>query len=178
MRPSRGGVLLTGDWSGLGYLPPDDTSASIARAEQVTSLDVIVILILRQHVLLRLHPPAESDNEYWALPSGKPDADDALAAAARIARTQLSLDLALTDLSQVGAVHGRPPIGPARLGLFFAAEAVPDRHGNPRNADPRRCAQLQWFPLDAMPSRLVTYHAAGIDLYRHGQSFATIGWRP
>jgi ADP-ribose pyrophosphatase YjhB (NUDIX family) len=169
---------MTQDWSGLGHLSPEGPLTGTVRAEQTTAVDVIVILTMREHVLLRLHPPAAADGEYWALPSGKPDTDDALAATVRIARAQVSVDLARPDIRHVGAVHGRPPQAPARLGLFFAVEAEPDRHGNPRNADPHRCAQLQWFPLDATPSRLVTYHATGIELYRHGQTFATIGWGP
>ena len=48
------------------------------------------------------------------------------------------------------------------MGLFFTAVHDPDRHGEPFNAEPNKCAELDWFPLDALPDPTYRYTSAGL----------------
>ncbi|NEE32224.1 methyltransferase type 11, partial [Streptomyces sp. SID7982] len=57
----------------------------------------------------------------------------------------------------------------ARMGWFFVAEDDPERP--PRNAEPEKCSELDWFPLAALPDDMVAYCRAGLDGYRAGEHF-------
>ncbi|WP_267594745.1 hypothetical protein [Carbonactinospora thermoautotrophica] len=47
--------------------------------------------------------------------------------------------------------------------------------GEPVNAEPHRCAQLGWFPLDCLPQPMVPYAAAAIGHVLAGRLFSTFG---
>lgn len=114
---------------------------------------------------------------WWNLPSGKLEADEhALDAIRREAHEEIGIQLEANDLTLTGTVHCRNPEGDGRLGLFFATKAEPNRPGTPYNAEPDKCAKLDWFPLDMLPHNTVPYTTTGIDLYRDHQPFATLGW--
>lgn len=59
--------------------------------------------------------------------------------------------------------------GNPRMGWFFEADHDPARP--PRNAEPDKCSELAWIPLDALPDDMVAYCRAGLDVYRAGQRF-------
>lgn len=115
----------------------------------------------------------------WNLPSGKVEADEhAVAAIVREAREEIGVDLDPVSLRSVGVVHYRNPEGQARLGLFFATGADPATQGEPFNAEPHKCAEIDWFRLDALPPNTVPYTAAGVDLYRYDRRLVLAGWPP
>ncbi|AIJ23240.1 NUDIX hydrolase [Amycolatopsis methanolica 239] len=60
-----------------------------------------------------------------------------------------------------------------RLGLFFLATRWT---GETVNREPDKCSAIDWFPLDNLPTDLISYPAAGIHAYLTGQPFAILGW--
>src|SRR5690606_15390224 len=54
--------------------------------------------------------------------------------------------------------------------------ADPTTQGEPSNAEPHKCARIEWFPLDRLPHGTVPYTAAGVDLYRYGRRIVIAGW--
>jgi hypothetical protein len=92
------------------------------------------------------------------------------------AHEEIAIRLDRDELTLAGTVHCLNPEGQGRLGIFFHAGANPARQGQPRNAEPHKCAQLGWFRIDRLPDNTVPYITAGVDLYRHGQPFAAPGW--
>jgi hypothetical protein len=50
-------------------------------------------------------------------------------------------------------VQHRNQEGQARIGLFF----VGSTEAEPVNAEPHKCARLEWFPLDALPANTYPY---------------------
>lgn len=140
-------------------------------------VDVMLILTRDDHVLLALRQGTGYADGMWNLPSGKlEDHEHALDALIREAHEEVGLTLTLAELRHTGIVHCRNPEGEGRIGLFFTARSHPDRQGEPYNAEPHKCAKVAWYPLDVLPANTVPYTAAGLDLYRTGQTFATLGW--
>jgi 8-oxo-dGTP pyrophosphatase MutT (NUDIX family) len=142
-----------------------------------TVLDVMLILTRDDHVLLAQRRGTGYADGQWNLPSGKVEAGEhAIAAIVREAREEIGIRLDPARLDPVGAVHYRGPEGQTRLGLFFASGTDPAAQGEPFNAEPHKCARIDWFPLDTLPDNTVAYTAAGVDLYRHDRRLAIAGW--
>jgi 8-oxo-dGTP pyrophosphatase MutT (NUDIX family) len=110
------------------------------------------------------------------LPSGKLDPDeDVIAAVIREAREEIGICLERAALRAVHVMHHRNPEGDTRVGWFFAADQW---EGEPYNAEPHKCAQLIWAPLDDLPPTTWPYTAAGLSQYRSGTPFSLHGFTP
>jgi hypothetical protein len=49
--------------------------------------------------------------------------------------------------------------------------------GEPYNAEPHKCSQIQWWPLDHLPTETYPYTAEGVNAFRLGKLFSMAGWR-
>lgn len=137
-------------------------------------VDVLILLIRDDHVLLAERANTGYADGQWNVPSGKLEAgEDLLTAAIRETREEVAVDLDPDDVEMATSVHYRTPEGHARVGFFFRAHRWP---GDPRNAEPHKCARIAWFPLDRLPTNTVPYTRAGIDLFRRGEHFGLEGW--
>ena len=137
-------------------------------------VDVLLILVRDGHVLLAERSGTGYADGQWNLPSGKlEEGEDLVAAVMREAREEIDLGLSRADLVMATSVHYLSPEGRARVGFFFHA---PRWRGEPRNAEPHKCARIQWFPLDQLPPNTVPYTHAGVELFRRGESFGLQGW--
>lgn len=82
-------------------------------------------------------------------------------ATVREAREELGIEPYGCEVVHV--LHHRNPGGTARVGLFL----VPGGYtGTPVNAEPHKCAELGWFPMDRLPERTVPYARAGVEAVR------------
>jgi len=95
---------------------------------------------------------------------------------AREALEETGLRLPPQHLQVVAMTHWYPPDEVPRIGVFFHLEADPAVHGVPFIAEPAKCAELRWAPLDALPSPLLRYTAIGVELYRSGRRYAAMDW--
>jgi 8-oxo-dGTP diphosphatase len=137
-------------------------------------VDVLILLIRDDHVLLAQRANTGYADGQWNLPSGKLEADeDLIAAVIRETHEEIAIDLTGDDLDMVTTVHYRNPEGCARIGFFFHAHRW---HGQPRNAEPHKCTQIAWYPLDQLPANTVPYTRAGIEQVRRGERFGLQGW--
>lgn len=108
----------------------------------------------------------------WHLPSGHLEAGESvIEAAVREAREETGVDLDPADLTFVHVMHRAPE----RVGLFFAATRW---RGEPYNAEPHRCSELGWWPLDKLPHDMVGYPDAALAHIRDGVPFALHEWHP
>jgi 8-oxo-dGTP diphosphatase len=144
-------------------------------------VDVFLVLTRRldgsEQVLLGLRAGTGYADGTWNLPSGKLEAEeDAVSGVVRESREEAGITLCPDDVRLVTTVHHRNAEGGGRVGLFFAAEHAADRHGEPFNAEPDKCADLCWFPLESLPERTYRYTRAGISAYLHGQPLCLDGW--
>ena len=139
-----------------------------------SAVDVLLLLIRDHQVLLALRAGTGFADGWWNLPSGKlEEGEDAATAVIREAREEIGLTLDRDSLALASTVHYRNEREIGRLGLFFQARRW---GGEPVNAEPHKCAQIAWFPLDALPDNIYPYSRIGIDLYQAGQNFAVHGW--
>jgi 8-oxo-dGTP diphosphatase len=60
-----------------------------------------------------------------------------------------------------------------RVSFFVVARAW---RGEPVNAEPDKCHDLAWYPLDRLPAGTVPYVRRALDNYRRGVWFDSFGW--
>jgi ADP-ribose pyrophosphatase YjhB (NUDIX family) len=142
---------------------------------QYTSfVDVLLLLIRDGHVLLAQRFQTGYADSMWNVPSGKLEAgEDLVSALLRETREEVGLTLSRDAVRMASSVHYRAPEGHARVGFFFHALTWT---GEPRNAEPHKCSEIAWFPLDALPADTVAYTRAGVELFRRGETFGLQGW--
>ena len=140
-------------------------------------VDVLLLLTRADQVLLALRQGTGFADGRWNLPSGKLETGEhALDAMIREAHEEIGVRLDPADLRLAATVHRRNADGATRIGLVFAAELAPGRHGEPVNAEPHKCARIAWFPADRFPPATLRYTADCIAAARTGTPFTLSGW--
>ncbi|WP_342342442.1 NUDIX hydrolase [Planobispora rosea] len=135
-------------------------------------VDVHVLLVRDGEVLLMRRAGTGYGDGRWHLPSGHLEAgESAVHAAVREAREETGVAIAPEDLAFVHVMHRAPE----RVGLFFLAR---NWDGEPYNAEPGKCSEIAWCPLDALPPDTIDYPAAAVRAITAGQPFALHGWDP
>jgi 8-oxo-dGTP pyrophosphatase MutT (NUDIX family) len=140
-------------------------------------VDVLLLLTHADRVLLALRQGTGYADGQWNLPSGKLEhGEDAISGVVREAREEIGIRLDTAEPRMVTTVHHRNTAGHARIGLVFAVALDPARHGEPVNAEPHKCAKIDWFPADMLPSNTYPYTAACVRAFRDGVPFVLSGW--
>lgn len=146
-------------------------------ADQVFRPHVGVHLILTDdqgRVLLLQRANTGFADGFWAVPGGCLDDGETLpAGAAREAREELGIVIDPADLAFVHLCHHADADGQARIGVFFAATRWA---GEPVNAEPGKCAKIDWFNPADLPDDIVTYVRTGISAHLDGQTFSLDNW--
>ncbi|MEU4575743.1 NUDIX domain-containing protein [Nonomuraea sp. ATR24] len=133
-------------------------------------VDVHVMLVRDGQVLLGRRSGTGYADGLWHLPSGHLEAGESVVAAAvREAREETGVVIDPADLTFAHVMHRAPD----RVGLFYA---VTRWRGEPRNAEPHKCAEVAWWPLDRLPEDTVDYPAAAIAHIRDRVPFALHAW--
>lgn len=141
-------------------------------------VDVHLVLRRGDEVLLARRSGTGYADGLLNVPSGHAeDGEDVRAAMIREAVEETGLRLAPEDL-RVALVmqHCAPPPARPRIGWFF--EVAYGAGGEPWNREPDKCAELAWFPLDALPDDMVAYSRAGLEGLRAGHRFLLHWHRP
>lgn len=93
------------------------------------------------------------DGEYSLVAGHVEPSEPASEAMVREAREEAGLELATDALELVHLIH-RDSGDRVYYDLFFTAT---EWEGEVRNREPERCADLSWFPADALPENTVPY---------------------
>src|ERR1022692_136544 len=137
-------------------------------------VDALIILIRDRHVLLAQRQGTGYTDGAWNLPSGKlEDGETVSYAAVREGLEEIGIRITEDALRFVHLIHYRNAQGDARIGVFFQAL---DWEGEPYNAEPDKCTQVQWCPLDQLPAETYPYTAEGIKAYIRGEYYSKVGW--
>lgn len=120
-----------------------------------------------QILLLRRANTGYEDGKY-GLVAGHVDGNEMLTvAAAREAREEAGVTIEPADLELKTVMHRRQE--DERIDFFFE---VKKWEGEITNAEPDKCDDLQFFPIESLPENTIPYIAHAIDCYRKGIVYA------
>jgi 8-oxo-dGTP diphosphatase len=97
--------------------------------------------------------------------------ESATATACREAAEEAGIRIAPADLRFVHAMYRSASDG--RVDFFFEAVRFA---GEPRNMEPEKCDQMEWFPVDALPGTMVPYVCRAFGHWRAGIAYSEDGW--
>ncbi|GAA1296572.1 NUDIX hydrolase [Saccharothrix xinjiangensis] len=139
-----------------------------------TFVDVLLVFLRDNRVLLARRANTGYADGQWNLPSGKLErGEDLVAAAIREAREEVAVELERTAMPLATTVHYLNPEGEARIGFVFR----PGRWSSePRNAEPHKCSELDWFPVGQLPANTVPYSRAAVEQTVDSTPFGLEGW--
>ncbi|GLX02526.1 NUDIX domain-containing protein [Microtetraspora sp. NBRC 16547] len=133
-------------------------------------VDVHLLLVRDGAVLLARRAGTGYGDGMWHLPSGHLEAGESVVdAAVREAAEEIGVAIRLDDLTFAHVMHRAPD----RVGLFFTAAAW---EPEPYNAEPDKCSEIAWWPLDALPPDMIDYPAAAVRAIAAGEPFALHAW--
>jgi 8-oxo-dGTP diphosphatase len=89
----------------------------------------------------------------------------------REALEEAGLTLRPEDIEVAQVMHRRD--GEERIDFFVRVHAW---DGEIVNAEPHKCTDLDWFPLDDLPENTVPYVRQALFNYRQGRWFDSFGW--
>lgn len=149
------------------------TQRYVAPRRFTVPVAVHIFLLEDERILLlrRAHTGYEDGN--YSVPAGHLDGGElVLEAAAREAREETGIEIDPEGMRVVGVMHRRS--NDERMDFFVAATTW---SGEIRNAEPHKCDEIAWFPLDALPANTIPYIRRAIDNFRRRRWFDSFGWR-
>jgi ADP-ribose pyrophosphatase YjhB (NUDIX family) len=139
--------------------------------------EVFLLLVKDSSILLsrRLQTGYEDGN--YGLPAGHAeDRETMREGIAREAHEEIGISVDVNDLEFVLTQHRwcPDPNNPhARVGFYF----VPKKYnGEIYNAEPNKCDDLRFFPLDQLPPNMVNHVRGAIEAYKAGELYNEFNW--
>lgn len=139
---------------------------------------VYLVLRIDDQVLLLRRANTGYQDGYYGLVSGHLDGDElATAAMAREAKEEAGITIDPNNLKFVHASHrlSRNELGQERVDLFFEATKW---DGEITNAEPHKCDDLSWFPLNALPEPLIPFVRLVLTDISNGVTFSEYTTEP
>jgi 8-oxo-dGTP pyrophosphatase MutT (NUDIX family) len=137
-----------------------------------------VVLRRDDQVLLQLRQGTGYMDGRWALLAGHVDRDEGVEhAAVREAEEEGGVVIDPADLVPLTTLHRVEVGGPQveqRADFFFACDRW---SGEPFAQEPDKCAEMRWFPLDALPDAVVPHERLVLDGLRDGSLPAILSIR-
>ncbi len=128
-------------------------------------------------VLLQLRRGTGYMDEHWAAAAAGHVERGETAFAAAERETLEELDVRGLDLRFLSTMHRTAHADPIdeRVDFFFSARTW---QGTPRITEPEKCADLAWFPLDALPDPVVPHERHLLELLAAGEvpAYTTFGF--
>lgn len=124
-----------------------------------------------QVLLIRRFNTGFADGQY-SVPAGHLDGGETVIAAARREAQEevgVRLDPRCIHFSQV--MHRRD--GDERVDFFVN---VSEWTGELINAEPEKCDDIRWFPVDSLPENTIPYIKQALHNHRNGIKFDEFGW--
>ena len=110
----------------------------------------------------------------YALPAGHVDDKESVTVAMiREAREEVGVIIDASNLSFVHVMNRIRESGTETVDFFFSCENF---DGEPKNLEPDKCDDLQWFPLDNLPENTAAFLRQAIPCIRRRQPYSEFGW--
>lgn len=122
-------------------------------------------------LLLRRYQTGWMDG-YYALPAGHIDGNETFSTAMiREANEEIGVTIAPQDLEFVNMTHHFSD--KEYVYVVFTAKKW---EGEPKNMEPNKCDDLQWFPVDDLPDNITEGAASAVRNLREGKPYDEMGW--
>lgn len=129
-------------------------------------------------LMLRRFQTGYGDGLY-SLPAGHVENKESLlTSTCREAKEEIGVDFVPSDLKLVHVMHRSEE--DIRMDFFFTTKkSLPaGRQGlKPKNLEPHKADDLQWFPLAKLPANTVPYIRAAIRAFEKGVIYSEFGWK-
>ena len=134
-----------------------------------------VILEQDGKIAFVLRSGTEWMNDYYDMPSGKVEKDEAFTAAAiREGKEEVGVTLKSEYLKPVLTVHRKADgHAPYWVDMYFKAEQW---DGEPFNAEPDVHSELTWFDPKQLPENVIPSVAFALEQILAGKTYAEYGW--
>ncbi len=133
----------------------------------------VYLLLVRGDSILMLRRcnTGFADGSYSMIAGHVEAGENLKAAMIREAREEAGIDLSPTDLEVVGVIHSMSD----REYVNFFLKAS-EWSGEVTNMEPDKCDDLRWFDIANLPGNTVPYARQGVENYRNGVWFGSMGW--
>jgi mutator protein MutT len=132
-------------------------------------VDVHLLFLDGGNVLLGRRANTGYADGMWHFPSGHLEPGESVSTAAiREAAEEVGVTISPADLEFVHVMHHMD-----RIGFFFVAQQW---LGELHNAEPEKCTEIGWFPLDELPTDTVDYPATAVAHILRNEQFSVYGW--
>lgn len=139
--------------------------------------EVFLFLIQDGEILLSRRFQTGYEDGNYGLPAGHGEYGETMReGTAREAEEEIDITINPSDLEFAITQHRwcpDPANHHARVGFYFIPKTFV---GSPRNAEPHKCDDLQFFPLTALPDNMVPHVRAVIDAYVRGEKYNEFNW--
>jgi 8-oxo-dGTP diphosphatase len=136
-------------------------------------ISAVHLFLIRDNevLLLRRFNTGHEDGNY-SVPAGHLDGGEQVKSAAiREAKEECGIEISPEDIEVVGVMHRKS--SDERVDFFVATTRWT---GTITNAEPHKCDDLRWFPMDKLPVNIIPYVKHALDNYRKGVWFTEFGW--
>jgi len=123
-------------------------------------------------LLLRRFNTGWGDGNYSVIAGHLDGNETFLQAMVREAEEEAGIELSQEDLEVVHVVHRKS--NEERIDFFILAKRW---KGDPRNMEPHKCDDLNWFEMDKLPENTIPYIRQAIGCFRKGVFYSEHGWR-
>jgi len=142
----------------------------MSRFKLITS--VYLLLIKGNKILLSRRFQTGYMDGHYSLPAGHlEDGETIRQALVREVKEEIGINIKQDDIKLVHIMHRKEE--DIRVDLFFTLNSY---HDKPTNAEPEKCDDLSWFPLDNLPDNILPYIRQAITGHLRGRFYSEIGW--
>jgi 8-oxo-dGTP diphosphatase len=134
---------------------------------------VYLILEVDNKILLLRRFQAAYENGNYGLVSGHAEEKETLREAlSRETLEEAGITVDPLSFEHVLTMH-RSCGDHERMDMFFTTDKW---SGEIKNMEPNKCDDLNWFPVDNLPTNTIPYIAKVIDCYLKGEKYCEFGW--
>ena len=134
---------------------------------------VHLLFIQNENILLLSRRNTGYEDGSFGVPAGHLDGGETvLSAAVREAKEETGLSLRLENVHLAHVMHWR---NESEEYIYFFVR-VDAWEGVPVNAEPQKCAELRWFPLDGLPPNVIPSVRAAIHSVIRGELYSDFGF--
>lgn len=138
-----------------------------------SSVNVYLILRQQDQVLFQLRKNTGYCDNMWGLVAGHvEDGESATAAMIREVREEIGVELSACQIQVAHVMHRKT--NRFNVDVFFDCRSW---DGIIENREPEKCAQLEFFPLEALPSNIIGYNQVALLHIMKGALYSEVGWQ-